>query len=528
MNLQKKLNKEQQVHAEISAGKRIGRNSLYMVVRTMLIMLISLFTSRLALELLGETDYGIYSLVAGFVIFFGFINISMERSITRFLMYEKGRGADDSLRRMFNISMIAQFCIVGIVLVAGETIGLWYVNHCMNIPPQRMAATNWVYQLSLITLCLNIVKVPYNAMIVAFEKLSFYALFSMCEVLVRLGCILALLLLHDHLLIIYSAQFLAVTAMVVTTYKFYCCHAACFGNSCHFYGYWNTGWFKQILSFSGWNTMGSAACLGAFQGIALILNRFFGVVINAAFGLAAMVQQASFAILNSFQTAFSPRLVALYARGAIEELRLFIYSLGKYSFYIATFILTPFSVNIDSVLRLWLGNNIPDYTGIFCILCIISNGLDCVAIPGLVCNQASGQVKWFNIVWSALLTSNLPISYLLLHAYEWAPLPFFTRVGVSIICYLFFVITMRRQIGLNTVRYVRLSILQPALLFIPALATAMALKSAMGNTMLSALANTLLFWIVYAANIFIFGLSISERVQIKQILLRPHTKRQLD
>lgn len=499
-------------------GKRIGRNSLYMIVRTVLIMLVSLYTSRLALELLGETDYGIYSLVAGFVIFFGFLNISMERSITRFLMYEKGSGTAESLRRMFNVAMITQFCIVGVVLVAGETIGLWYINHNMNIPAGRMSATNWVYQLSLVTLCFNIVKVPYNAMIVAFEKLSFYAFFSMGEVLLRLGCILALLLLKDNLLIIYSAQFLAVTVVVVGVYKTYCCHAHCFGDSCRFYGYWNSSRFRQMLSFCGWSTLGSAACLGAFQGTSLILNRFFGVVINAAFGLAAMVQQASFSILVSFQTAFSPKLVALYAQGHREELRNFIYKLGKYSFYIACFVLTPACVNIDAALHIWLGGEIPQYTGIFCVLCLISNGVDCLAAPGLVCNQATGHVKWFNIIWSALMIANLPIVYGLLYAFDWAPLAFYVRVSINLVCYIFFVQTMHRQIGLSSWRYVRMSLLQPALLFIPALAGSLALRFVMGINILSALSNTLLFWALFAGCIFTFGLTDSERKQVKRKL----------
>ncbi len=496
-------------------GRRIGRNSVYMVVRTVLIMLVSLYTSRLALELLGETDYGIYSLVAGFVIFFGFLNISMERSITRFLMYEKGRGEAESLRKMFNVAMMTQFCIVGVVLLAGETIGLWYVNTHLNIPPGRMEATNWVYQLSLLTLCFNIVKVPYNAMIVAFEKLSFYAAFSLGEVLVRLGCILALLLLHDHLLIIYSAQFLAVTVVVVSVYKLYRTHARCFGGVCRFYGYWNGAWFRQMLLFCGWSTLGSAACLGAFQGVSLILNRFFGVAINAAFGLAAQVQQASFSVLVSFQTAFSPKLVALYAQNRLPELRTFIYKLGKYSFYIAAFVLVPVCVNIDVALRIWLGPEVPEFTGIFCVLCMASNGVDCLAAPGLVCNQATGRVKWFNIVWSALMIANLPIVYGLLQAWSWAPAAFFVRVTINLLCYAFFAYMMHRQIGLSAWRYVVVSLLKPALLLLPALAAAIALKTVMGITLLSALANTFLFWVVMAVPVYAFGLDAAERATVR-------------
>lgn len=520
---QPKLSQESSSHV----GKHIGRNSFYMVVRTVLIMLVSLYTSRLALELLGETDYGIYSLVAGFVIFFGFLNVSMERSITRFLMYEKGRGTGESLRRMFNVAMITQLCIVGVVLVLGETIGLWYVNHHLNVPLERMSATNWVYQLSLLTLCFNIIKVPYNAMIVAFEKLSFYALFSMGEVLLRLGCILTLLLLHDHLLVIYSAQFLVVTIVVVGVYKLYCCHARCFGESCLFTGYWNKAWFRQMLLFSSWNTLGSAACLGAFHGISLILNRFFGVLINAAFGLAAIVQQASFSILVSFQTAFSPKLVALYAQDRREDLRNFIYKLGRFSFYLSASLLTPLCVNMDVALRLWLGSEIPHYTGIFCVLCIVYNAIDCLAAPGMVCNQATGQVKWFIIIWSALNIANLPIVYGMVSIFEWAPIALYVRTSINLMCYIFFVQTMHRQIGLSVWRYIQASLLRPGLLYIPALVACFALKFFLGTTLFSALTNTLLFWLIFAAGIFAFGLTASERGKVTGKLLCLRPQRQL-
>lgn len=499
-------------------GRSIGRNSVYMVVRTVLIMLVSLYTSRLALELLGETDYGIYSLVAGFVIFFGFLNISMERSITRFLLYEKGAGTPESLRRMFNVAMIAQFCIVGVVLLFGETIGLWWVNHRLNIPDGRMGATNWVYQLSLVTLCLNIVKVPYNSMIVAFEKLSFYAFFSMGEVLLRLGCILALLLLHDHLLIIYAAQFLAVTLVVVGVYRLYCTHARCFGRSCRFSFYWNPKWFRDLIAFCGWSTLGSMAALGAMQGVSLILNHYFGVVANSAFGLAIMVQQASFSILASFQTAFSPKLVALYAQGLLDRLRPFIYKLGKYSFYMAAALLTPLCLNIDTALHVWLGDQIPTFTGTFSLLCMVSNGIDCLAAPGLVCNQATGRVRNFNIIWSVLLLANLPLSALCIKLTGWAPAAFAVRVSMTAIIYLFITYMMRLQIGLGFWHYLYQSLLRPLPIFAVAAGAAFLMHSATGPGVLNAVGNALLFWAVMGAGIYIFGLSAEERHKVRSQL----------
>ena len=495
-------------------GRRIGRNSVYMVVRTVLIMFVSLYTSRLALELLGETDYGIYSLVAGFVIMFNFLNISMERSITRFLMYEKSKGTSESLQKMFNVSMMAQFCIVGLVMLIGETVGLWWVNNGLNVPTDKMTSTNWVYQLSLITLCFNIVKVPYNAMIVAFEKMSFYALFSMAEVLLRLGCILALLLLKDHLLIIYSAQFMAVTMVVVGVYKCYCCHARVFGNVCRFHWYWNGSWFRQILSFCGWSTLGTAAFSGSFQGASLILNHFFGVVVNAAFGLAAMVQQAFFSILASFQTAFSPKLIALYAQDRLDQLRPFICKLGKYSFFLACMLIVPACVNIEVALHLWLGKEIPANTSIFCILSIVINGIDCIAAPAIVCIQATGKVRSFNIGWSIIMLLNLPLAYIFLYFTEMAPLAFVVRLVLSFVSYIFFAIMMQRRVSLGALGYIMSSLLRPMWLLAIPLAATIFLKRIMVSSILSAIANIFLFWILFGTFVLFFGLDAKERMTL--------------
>lgn len=495
-------------------GKRIGRNSLYMVVRTVAIMLVSLYTSRLTLNLLGETDYGIYSIVAGFVLIFSFINIAMERSITRFLMYERGRGSSRSLCEMFNVAIFAQIAIAGCVLLAGETVGLWYVNNFLNVPPEKMAATNWVYQLSLATLCFNIAKVPYNAMIITFERFSFYAIFSFVEVLLRLAAVLLLLLFSEHLLVIYATQFLGVTVVVFFVYKLYCTHAAAFGNVCRFRRYWNRDNFFDMVKFCGWSTLGSASGLGAYQGAALILNYFFGVVVNAAFGLATMVQQAGFNILSAFQTAYSPKLVALYAREELEQLRGFIYRLGKYSFYISAALLVPLCLNMDIALHIWLGNDMPQYTAIFCILSLVCNGIDCIAAPGLVCNQATGRVRNFNIIWSILMLSNLPFDYIVLRATEWAPTAFVVRAVINVAVYLFFIRMMQFQIGLRPFRYITASLLKPLLIAVIPFGVAGLLRMNMGNTFLSAVVNSLTFWLVFAAFIFLFGLDKAERAKV--------------
>ena len=494
------------------AGGKIGKNSLFLVLRTVLIMLVSLYTSRLALRFLGQTDFGIYYLVAAFVIFFGFLNVSMERAITRFFIYEKSTGTEASLQKLFNVALITQFSIVAVVIVAAETIGLYYINHYTNIPANKIFATNWVYQLSVITLAFNIVKVPYNAMIIAFEKMSFYAFFGLGEVILRLLAVLSLVLFSRHLLIIYSAQFLLVTVVAVYTYKLYCTHARVFGRVCRFRWFWQKDTFVSLITFSGWNTLGSCATMGAFQGTSLILNRYFGVVANAAFGIMAMLQQATYGILTSFQTAYSPQLVTLYARRSVDKLREFIYSLGKYSFYIASALLVPVCMNINLVLRIWLGNDaIPTYTAAFCVLCLVSNGIDCVAAPGLVCNQATGRIKIYNIFCGVIMLSTLPLVWVTLKFTGVAATAFVVRCIIASAMFIFTIILMRRQIGLSAVRYIYVAFLRPLIILLPSFAVSWWIYSQFDSDVYAAIASILSFWVLEALTVLFLGLTKTER-----------------
>lgn len=499
-----------------SQAKRISKNSLYLVVRTLLIMLVSLYTSRVTLEVLGEEDYGIYTLVAGFVLFFGFINISMERGTSRFLMYERGAGTPQSLLAMFNTAVYAHASIAILVVVLGETVGLWYVNTHLNIPADKMTATNWVYQLALITLVFNIMKVPYNASIVAHEKMSFYAILAMIEVVLRLGGIMALYLLHDHLLVVYSLQFLGVTIIVFLCYRIYCKRNF---PSCRFKRLWNKQSYFSILSFSGWSTLGGAACIFAFQGVGIALNHFIGVLANAAMGLATNVYNAMFSVLSSFQTAYSPRLVGLYAKEELEELRKFIYLLGKYSFFIGAMLTVPVCLNMSMLLHIWLGENVPQYTTSFSILILAANFFDCIAAPGLVCNQATGKVRNFNIIWSILLMLNLLFSYIVLKFGAEAPTVFVIRTLVAAAIYFFIIIMMKVQIGLNAMKYIVSSLIKPLLL----VAIPFAIAYIIGEYAVEwcrLIITTVVFITTYFFTFYLFGMKANERNMVKNAILQ--------
>lgn len=451
------------------AAKRISRNSLYMVARTVLIMVITLYTSRITLQLLGVDDFGIYSLVAGFVLMFSVLNISMERATTRYLVYEKGRGDLKAMTRVFNVAIYAHLSIVALVLVLGETFGLWYVNTHLDIPADKVGATNVVYQLALLTLAVNIMKVPYNASIVAYEKMNFYALLGLGEVVLRLVAILSLYLFTKHLLIIYSVQYAAVTAVAWLAYRIYCRHSF---STCTFSRIWDRAIYRQLLAFSGWSILGSAACMFSFQGMNVMLNQFFGVEINAAFGLAAMVNSAFFGIMCAFQTAYTPHLIGLYARQEMGALETEARTLGKAAFHIACLMAVPLGFSMTFILQIWLGEAAPSHTTEFCQWILVCNVVDAITAPALIFNQASGKVKNLNIGWCILMFLTLPIGYIAMKA-GMAPQAFFgIRAGLTFIVYLFMSWLMAGLYRANTLkifgRYVLTSCIIPAFILVVA------------------------------------------------------------
>lgn len=516
------------------AAKRISRNSLYMVARTVLIMIITLFTSRITLQLLGVEDFGIYSLVAGFVLMFSLLNVSMERATTRYLVYEKGRGDLKAMTRVFNVAVYAHLTIVALVFLVGETFGLWYVNTHLEIPAGKTAVANVVYQLALITLAVNIMKVPYNASIVAYEKMNFYALLGLGEVVLRLVAILSLYLFADNLLIIYTVQYAGVTAVVWLAYRTYCRHSF---TTSFFRGVWDKSIYKKLLAFSGWSILGSAASMISFQGMNVVLNQFFGVNINAAFGLATMVNSAFFGIMCAFQTAYTPHLIGLYARREMATLEPVARSLGKVAFHMGCLMAIPLGFSMTFILRIWLGEPAPPQTTEFCQWVLFCNVVDAICAPALIFNQATGKVRTLNIGWGILMILTIPAGYIAMKA-GWPPHTFFgLRTFFSFLVYLFMSFLMAREYKAGTARlfgeYLVSSCIVPVIVLTVALCVVLLITNCFisdkpGVSIESwggMIEFTLLFWVVYMPLIYL-TLSRQERTTMKLFLgkiFRKHT-----
>lgn len=373
-------------------------------------MLVSLYTSRVVLETLGADDFGIYNVVGGVVVLFSFIQGAMATATQRYLNYELGKGDSDAVSRVFSMSMTVHIAIAILIVLLSETIGLWFLNTQMQIPPKRYEATQWVYQFSIITCCINILRVPYNASIIAYEKMSFYAYISILEVLMKLAVVYLLLLTDGDKLVVYSLLMFIVPVVVSVVYRQFCRTKF---STCNYHLFWDKSLFKEIFGFSAWSLFGSLANLGATQGINILLNIFCGVAVNAAMGLAQQVNSAVNQFITNFQTAFVPQIVKLYAKEEREEFIKLIFRSSKMSYYLILMIGMPVLLYARPLLSLWL-HEVPEYTVQFTQLMIVFSMIDAVSGPLWNSVQATGKIRNYQILMASIISLNVPFAYIVL------------------------------------------------------------------------------------------------------------------
>lgn len=413
-----------------SNNKRIARNTVFLYVRMLLIMAVTLYTSRVVLGTLGVKDYGIYNIVGGVVVLFSFINNSLSSATQRFLNFELGRGDAERLRQVFSMSLTIHICVAFIVVVLAETIGLWFLNTQMNIPLERVSAANRVYQFSILTICMQFVQVPYYACVVAYEKMSFFAYIAIAEVCLKLLIALFLIYVGFDKLCLYSVLTFCVAVIIFLCYKRYC--NLKFEISRYQY-FWDKGMFSKLLSFSGWMLCGAAAGVGATQGINILLNMFYGVAVNAAMGISNQVNAAVNQFVSNFQTAFMPQVIKLYAVGDIPQLRVLTNRASRFSFLLLFALACPLMLNIDFVLHLWL-KEVPPHAAAFCVLVLIYSLIESVSKPIGFVLHAIGRVRLYNITMSIALSMNIVFSFIFLQLGFPPEIVLVVNILVCVIC----------------------------------------------------------------------------------------------
>ena len=432
-------------------NKRIAKNTLLLYVRMLFLMAVSLYTSRVVLQALGVDDFGIYNVVGGIVVLFSFINNAMVASTQRFLNFELGRGNVEEAQKVFAASLSIYLVIVVVFMLLAETVGLWFLNRYINIPQERTIAANWVYQASLVATALNFIRMPYNAAIIAYERMSFYAYTSIIEAVLKLAIVFLLYSFVDKL-IAYAWLISVVALLILLMYVFFCRRAFVICRH-HTFAY-DKRRYTALVSFSGWSLLGSVANMGASQGVNILLNIFFGVFVNAAMGIANQVSSAINLFVGNFQTAFNPQIIKSYASGEKERFINLILNTSKYSYYLLFLIALPCFICCNEILQLWLGE-VPPHTISFCRLLIIFSLIDAIQGPLWVSAQANGEIRNYQLLMSSLILLNLPVTYVILKIIPIAELALVVRVAINVITALVRVSYLNRLFSFPVTRYIK-------------------------------------------------------------------------
>lgn len=430
-------------------NKRIAKNTLFLYARQLVIMIVSLYTSRVILQVLGVEDFGIYNVVGGVIVMFTFLNSSLSNATQRFLNFEMGKENEAGVNKIFCMSVNLHLLFAIAILILSETIGLWFIYNKVNIAQDRMFAALWAYQFSIASLCLQMLRVPFGATIVSYERMDFYAYLSILDVVLRLGVVFLLALLPFDKLIIYAALIPIINLCILMINILYV-HSKF--ETAHFKFLWDGGMFKQMVSFSGWSLLGGLSGTCSNYGLNLIMNIFCGVVVNAAMGIANQVNAALGSLVSSFQTAFAPQIVKSYAAGDTEGYYQLIIRTSKFSFFIMLIFAVPVVIFAAPLIHIWL-TNVPDYAITFTQLVILYTLIDSLSGPFWHACNATGNVKEYYIVTSILLFATLPIAYLLLIngvSVIWAVA---ARVILNIVIHYSRVRILRNLTGFPSLRY---------------------------------------------------------------------------
>ncbi len=412
--------------SQVQNNKRIAKNALLLSVRLLITMLVSLYTSRVILRTLGVEDYGVYNVVAGFVSMFSLLTGSLSSAISRFLTYTLGKGDQEKLKRVFSTSVLIQFVLAFLVAAALEIFGLWFLNAKLSIPESRLSAANWVFHLSVLSFAVNLISVPYNALIIAHEKMNAFAYISILETFLKLVIVFLLMASPFDKLIVYAVLFVSVSIFIRFVYGWYCKRNFV---ECRFLFAFDKNMLKKMTGFAGWNLLGNASTILASQGVNVVMNIFFGVVVNAARGVTNQVEGIVKQFVSNITTAINPQITKSYAEGNFDYMNILIRKGAKYSVFLILFFAVPLWFEAESVLKLWL-ENYPEHSTMFLRLALLGILIDLSGNSLAVAVWASGNVRKYYIYIGSIGLLVLPVTYFL---YKMGFSPYFSYVSYIVI-----------------------------------------------------------------------------------------------
>lgn len=499
---------------ELTSTKRLARNTLMMYVRMGITMFVGLITVRALLQTLGIEDFGLYNAVSGFVVLISFLNNSLTLVTQRYLSYAIGEGNKQKLQDVFNASLYIYLAVAGIVIFIGETIFLWFLNTKMTFPQGKLGLANFVYQFSIIITCLNILRTPFNSLFIAMEKLDFYALQSIVESLINLVFVLLLLVVPFNPAYVYILfQTLSVLIILLWSYKYFRKYFSAYIKIATLH---NRTLFRELLSFSGWGIFGTVAVIGFQQGINIMLNLFFGVTVNAAFGIANRVSSLVNQLFTGFQTAASPQITKAHASRDVRAQVNLINRTSKITFFLLMVVGVVVIYNLDFMLKVWL-KDVPEYTVSLSRLMIIGAIVDALSAPLYVTIYATGKIKYYQIVISIVLLCNIVGSYLFFNLGYSVETCMYIRIALFVVAYFVRLYFVRLYTRIDVCGIIK-EVLFPIISISIIVASIVCISWSVQNQLVRLFAITPIHVLWMFAIVYVIGFNKLERVAIKKTL----------
>jgi len=432
-------------------NKRIAKNTLLLYFRMLFMMAVSLYTSRVVLNALGVEDFGIYNVVGGVVAMFSMLSGSLSAAITRFITYELGTGNRENLKKIFSSAVTIQIGLAVLIILLAEAVGVWFLNVKMNIPDIRMAAANWVFQFSILTFAINLISVPYNASIIAHERMSAFAYISILEAVGKLAIAYLIIVSPMDRLVFYAILMCAVALIVRLAYGIYCKKHF---EECTYHFIFDRDLLKRMFGFAGWNFIGAISSVLRDQGGNVVINLFCGPAANAARGIAFQVNNAISGFVTNFMTALNPQITKSYAAGDRDYMMTLIFQGARLSFYMLLLLSLPMLVNTHYILGLWL-KIVPNHAVLFVQLVLVFAMSESISQPLITAMLATGRIRNYQIVVGGLQMMNLPVSYILLRMGMFPEVVIVVAIVISQCCLVARLVMLRGMIGLSVKKYMK-------------------------------------------------------------------------
>lgn len=446
-------------------NKRVVKNTLLLYMRMLITAIIGLFTTRYLLKALGVEDLGIYGVVGGVVGVLAFLNSAMSSASTRFISVALASGDIIERRKVFSTTFMMHFYIDLIILTLLETVGLWFVNTQLIIPPSRLFAANVVYQLSVFSCILGILSVPFNATLISHEKMGIYAYFTIFDVIFKLIITITVCFYNGDRLILYGIL------LLITFLVYYCINLSyCikhFEDCKHITFRLDVNCAKGITKYLGWSMYTNTAHLSYLQGLSILLNLFFGPSANASRNIAGSIQDKVVTFVNNFQMAINPQIIKSFAAGAYKDVFSLLYQSERITFYLMTIFIVPILLTTKDILFIWLGQ-VPKYSDIFCQLILLMSFVNALANPFMKIIQADGRLKKNSLYTGTALFLILPISYLFLKLGYDAPIIYVVNLFIYILTFFIRLIIVYDLVQYDIMDYFKRCIIKPiGVIFIP-------------------------------------------------------------